>query len=60
MLELDKPDQFSLGQKLQIGDKTYKDLDELIVDHISHMARNVQAMMNHEKYIGDKDQLGEW
>ncbi|ODQ64228.1 hypothetical protein NADFUDRAFT_83784 [Nadsonia fulvescens var. elongata DSM 6958] len=50
VLELEKPNEYSLGKFLQIGNKRYSDLDELIVLHIKSMARKVDEMTSNDKF----------
>jgi transcription elongation factor SPT6 len=58
VLELDKPNEYSLGRNLRIqGKYTYSDLDELIVSHIRSMARKVDEMMRSDKYKGTDAEL---
>jgi transcription elongation factor SPT6 len=58
VLELDKPNEFSLGRQLRIqGKYTYSDLDELIVSHVRAMARKVDEMMHSDKYKGGEGDL---
>jgi len=58
VLELDKPNEFSLGRILKIGGRySYSDLDELIVSHVRAMARKVEEMIQHEKYKGSYDEM---
>lgn len=58
VLELDKPNEFSLGRILKIGGRySYSDLDELIVSHVRAMARKVEEMIQHEKYKGSYDDM---
>lgn len=58
VLELDKENEFSLGKTLRIGGKyTYSDLDELIALHVKPMARKVDEMTGHEKFL-DKTKTG--
>lgn len=58
VLELDKPNEFSLGRQLRIqGKYTYSDLDELIVSHVRAMARKVDEMMHSDKYKGSEADL---
>ena len=58
VLELDKENEFSLGKTLRIGGKyTYSDLDELIALHVKAMARKVDEMTGHEKFL-DKSKAG--
>ncbi|OAV88590.1 hypothetical protein PTTG_01510 [Puccinia triticina 1-1 BBBD Race 1] len=58
VLELDKPNEFSLGRILKIGGRySYSDLDELIVSHVRAMARKVEEMIQHEKYKGSSDDM---
>ena len=61
MLELDKPNEFSLGRQLRIqGKYTYSDLDELIVSHVRSMARKVDEMMHSDKYKGGEADLSKY
>lgn len=48
--EHDKPNEYSLGRILQVGEFKYHDLDELIVSHINELHSKVEAMKNHEKF----------
>jgi transcription elongation factor SPT6 len=58
VLELDKPNEYSLGRNLRIqGKYTYSDLDELIVSHVRSMARKVDEMMHSDKYKGTEADL---
>ncbi|MBW0479878.1 hypothetical protein O181_019593 [Austropuccinia psidii MF-1] len=58
VLELDKPNEFSLGRILKIGGRySYSDLDELIVSHVRAMARKVEEMIAHEKYKGTYEDM---
>lgn len=60
VLELDKPNEYSLGRSLRIqGKYTYSDLDELIVSHVRSMARKVDEMMHSDKYKGTEADLRE-
>lgn len=60
MLELNKPNEFSLGTQLRVqGKYTYSDLDELIVAHVRSMARKVDEMMHSDKYKGSEADLRE-
>jgi transcription elongation factor SPT6 len=60
VLELDKPNEFTLGRMLRVGSSKYQysDLDELIVSHVRAMARKVDEMMAHDKYKGSETDLG--
>lgn len=62
VLEIDKPNEFAIGQTLQVGGTyKYSDLDELIVMHVQAMARKVEQMVNHEKFLKmAKGQVEEW
>jgi transcription elongation factor SPT6 len=48
--EHDKPNEYSLGRVLQVGEFKYHDLDELIVSHINELHSKVESMKNHEKF----------
>ncbi|KAH6665904.1 transcription elongation factor SPT6 [Plectosphaerella plurivora] len=50
VLELQKPNDFSLGKFLRVGRVTYPDLDELIHTHIEGMAKKVDELMQHDKF----------
>jgi len=52
VLEMNKPNQFSLGKQLKIGKATYTDLDELIVNHVEAMARKVTELTRDERFQG--------
>lgn len=59
VLELEKANEFSLGNRLKVGSLVYQDLDELIEQHVKKMARKVDEMMLHEKYqSGSKTDTG--
>lgn len=59
VLEMNKPNQFSLGKQLKIGKTTYTDLDELIVNHIEAMARKVTELTRDERFqFGTKEETG--
>lgn len=60
VLEMGKPNQFSLGKQLKIGKATYSDLDELIVGHVEAMARQVTELTRDERFqTGTKEETGE-
>ncbi|GAV29275.1 hypothetical protein PMKS-002757 [Pichia membranifaciens] len=50
IVEHDKPNEYSLGRILQVGEYKYHDLDELIVSHINELHSKVESMKNHEKF----------
>ena len=62
VLELDKSSTAGTGTgtTLKIGGKyTYSDLDELIVNHVKAMAKQVDHMMDNEKYRnGSRAEIG--
>ncbi|KAF1917757.1 SH2 domain-containing protein [Ampelomyces quisqualis] len=61
ILEMNKPNQFSLGKQLKIGKTTYTDLDELIVNHIEAMARKVTELTRDERFqTGTKEETEQW
>ncbi|KAF2119350.1 transcription elongation factor-like protein spt6 [Lophiotrema nucula] len=51
VLELDKPNEYSLGRQLRVGKYTYSDLDELIVLHVEAMTKKVTELTKDEKFI---------
>ncbi|KAF2274402.1 transcription elongation factor-like protein spt6 [Westerdykella ornata] len=51
VLELDKPNPYSLGKQLRVGKYTYSDLDELIVSHVEAMARKVTELTKDERFL---------
>lgn len=60
VLELDKENEFSVGKILKVGGKySYSDLDELIFNHVKAMAKKVDDITVHEKYLsGNKADAG--
>ncbi|EAT86717.2 transcription elongation factor Spt6 [Parastagonospora nodorum] len=61
VLEMNKPNQFTLGKQLKIGKTTYTDLDELIVNHIEAMARKVSELTRDERFkTGTKEETEQW
>lgn len=59
VLEQLKDNDFTLGKRLVVNDTAYSDLDELIVEHVYGMVRQVELMMNHERYHGtSRTQVG--
>lgn len=59
VLEMNKPNQFTLGKQLKIGKQTYSDLDELIVNHVEAMARKVTELTRDERFQGGtKEETG--
>jgi transcription elongation factor SPT6 len=61
VLEMNKPNQFSLGKQLKIGKHTYSDLDELIVNHVEAMARKVTEITRDEKFQpGTREDTEKW
>ncbi|KAK7079180.1 Transcription elongation factor SPT6 [Halocaridina rubra] len=63
ILEQDKQNDFSLGQKLWIGNEEFEDLDEIITRHILPMANNVRQILEYKYYkesiTGNKDKAKE-
>ncbi len=55
--EKDKPNEYSLGRKLEIEDQTYADLDELILYHIKSKAKKIDELIHSEKCYKDVDTL---
>jgi transcription elongation factor SPT6 len=62
VLELDKPNDFTLGKSLKVAGKySYSDLDELIVNHVKSMARKVDELCNNPKFqAGSKEEAEKW
>lgn len=61
VLEIDKPNEFAIGNTLQVGNYRYSDLDELIVMHVQAMARKVEQMVVHDKFLQKtKPEVEEW
>ncbi|XP_068217415.1 transcription elongation factor SPT6 isoform X2 [Palaemon carinicauda] len=64
ILEQDKQNDFSLGQKLWIGSEEFEDLDEIITRHILPMASNVRQILDYKYYkeslMGNKDKAKEY
>lgn len=50
VLELNKKNEYSVGEILQVGQSRYTDLDELIVMHIQAMAAKVEELVSSEKF----------
>ncbi|CAK7272268.1 Transcription elongation factor spt6 [Sporothrix epigloea] len=51
VLELQKENEFSVGRLLRIGGKySYSDLDELIVEHVTAMAKKVGELTRNDKF----------
>ncbi|XP_045599264.1 transcription elongation factor SPT6 [Procambarus clarkii] len=63
VLEQDKQNDFSLGQKLWIGNEEFEDLDEIIARYISPMASNVRQILEYKYYkesiMGNKEKAAE-
>lgn len=61
--EEDKPNSFSLGQRLYIGNRQFDDLDEIIANYINPMAANVAEILEFKYYkpevLGLKDKADE-
>ncbi|EPX73751.1 transcription elongation factor Spt6 [Schizosaccharomyces octosporus yFS286] len=67
VLELDKENEFSIGQRLIVKGRfenmtyQYSDLDELIVMHIKAIAKKIDEMCMHEKYRrGSRAEIEHW
>jgi len=60
VLELDKDNEFTVGKTLKVSGKfSYSDLDELIVTHVKAMAKKVDELSHHSKFIqGSKAEAG--
>ena len=48
--EADKPNEWSLGKKLTIENKTFTEVDQIIAEYIEPMTRRIAAMTEHPKY----------
>ncbi|XP_055333559.1 transcription elongation factor SPT6-like [Paramacrobiotus metropolitanus] len=51
IVEQEKENVFSLGQKLVIGDETFDDLDEILARYVQPMAVFVKEIMDHKYYV---------
>ncbi|CAK7566313.1 MAG: Transcription elongation factor spt6 [Sporothrix epigloea] len=62
VLELQKENEFSVGRLLRIDGKySYTDLDELIVEHVTAMAKKVGEMTRNDKFQpGSKADTEKW
>ncbi|KAG7162673.1 Transcription elongation factor SPT6-like [Homarus americanus] len=64
ILEQDKQNDFSLGQKLWIGSEEFEDLDEIIARYVSPMASNVRQILEYkyfkESIMGNKEKAAEF
>ncbi|KAF2260518.1 transcription elongation factor Spt6 [Lojkania enalia] len=61
VLELDKPNEYSVGRQLRVGKYTYSDLDELIVNHVEAMAKKVTELTKDDRYQrGTKEYTETW
>lgn len=61
VIELDKPNEYTIGRTLMVGRWKYSDLDELIIMHIQAMARKVDEMTRAEKFqSGTKADVDKW
>ncbi|ANB15993.1 chromatin-remodeling histone chaperone SPT6 [Sugiyamaella lignohabitans] len=61
VVELDKPNEYSLGRTLQVGKSRYSDLDELIIMHVQAMARKVDEMVASDKFQkGSRAEVEKW
>ncbi|XP_071546473.1 transcription elongation factor SPT6 [Panulirus ornatus] len=64
ILEQDKQNDFSLGQKLWIGNEEFEDLDEIIARYITPMAINVRQILEYkyykESFQGNKEKAAEF
>jgi len=62
VLELDKENEFTVGRTLRVSGKfSYTDLDELIVTHVKAMAKKVDELTHHSKFIpGTKLDAEKW
>ncbi|KAK4315769.1 hypothetical protein Pmani_013007 [Petrolisthes manimaculis] len=62
--EQDKQNDFSLGQKLWIGNEEFEDLDEIIARYITPMAMNVRQILEYKYYkesvMGNKEKASEF
>jgi transcription elongation factor SPT6 len=59
VMEIDKPNEYSLGRILRVGGKySYSDLDDLIINHVKAMARKFDEMQIYEKFK-EEDELGQ-
>lgn len=61
VLELDKKNEFTVGQTLRVGKHTYSDLDELVVYHVKAMASKVDELCHNPKFqTGTKEDAEKW
>lgn len=62
--EQDKRNDFSLGQKLWIGNEEFEDLDEILARHVAPMAANVRQILDYkyykESFMGSKEKAAEF
>jgi transcription elongation factor SPT6 len=57
VLELEKANPYALGKLFRVGNASYMDLDEVMVNHIKAVASQVDKLTEHDKYIPE-DQIG--
>ena len=60
ILEQDKPNNYSLGKTLIIGDEVFEDLDEIIANYIEPMAANARDLLSHKNFRetgGDREKI---
>lgn len=61
VVEHEKPNEYSIGKILSVGEFRYHDLDELIVSHINELHAKVSSMKNHEKFKSEPvNETKEW
>ena len=57
ILESNKPNQYSLGKTLIIGEEMFEDLNEIIANYISSQWRNLLAHKNYRDTGGDREKI---
>jgi len=54
VLEEEKPNNWSLGKKLKIGEDTYDDLDDIIANFVDPMVNFAETVFNHRRFKAGK------
>ncbi|KAI9229883.1 MAG: SH2 domain-containing protein, partial [Piptocephalis tieghemiana] len=51
VVEKDKPNEYSMGQRLLVGSFEYADLDDLVVNHVEAMSKLVNELAKHPRCV---------
>ncbi len=50
MLELEKENEWTLGKRLQIENRQFLEIDQILSEHVEPMTRRITDLIQHSKF----------